>query len=147
MLEGISYCHENGVCHRDLKPENILIDDQGCIKIIDFGFSANCSIMLNNYCGTPAYMSPEIIKKQPYIGSKADVWALGVILYLMVVGTLPFRAPNEPELNRLIMAGKYRYRDESNVPIGARKLIAKMLQVNPSSRPSAKELLEDSWLN
>lgn len=51
--------------------------------------------MLNNYCGTPAYMSPEIIKKQPYLGSKADIWALGVILYFMVVGTLPFRAPNE----------------------------------------------------
>ncbi len=83
------------MCHRDIKPENILIDDEGFVKIIDFGFSANSRIMLSNYCGTPAYMSPEIVKKQPYIGAKADIWALGVMLFLMSVGTLPFRAPNE----------------------------------------------------
>lgn len=102
--------------------------------------------MLNNYCGTPAYMSPEIIKKQPYNGAKADVWALGVMLYLMMVGTLPFRAPNEQELNRLIVQGKYRYRDESSVPVAVRRLISRMLQVNPLIRPSTSDLLEDAWL-
>lgn len=94
ILKGIAYCHNKGVCHRDLKPENVLIDEHGEIKIIDFGFSANSKTMLNNYCGTPAYMAPEIIKKQPYNGAKADIWSLGVILYLMMVGTLPFRATN-----------------------------------------------------
>ena len=117
------------------------------IKLIDFGFSANSKTTLSNYCGTPAYMSPEIVKKNPYAGAKADIWALGVILYLMVVGTLPFRAPNEQELNRLIMAGKYRYRDENSVPLGARKLISKMIQVNPDDRPSARDLMADLWLN
>lgn len=58
ILEGIDYCHEKGICHRDLKPENILIDEQGHAKIIDFGFSANARIALNNFCGTPAYMCP-----------------------------------------------------------------------------------------
>ena len=58
ILEGISYCHENGVCHRDLKPENILIDESGHVKIIDFGFSAHSRVMLTTYCGTPAYMAP-----------------------------------------------------------------------------------------
>ena len=110
ILEGISYSHENGVCHRDLKPENILLSDQGFIKIIDFGFSANSKVMLTTYCGTPAYMAPEIVSKQSYNGGKADIWALGVMLYFILVGTLPFRAPNEQELNRLIVSGRYRYR-------------------------------------
>jgi serine/threonine protein kinase len=147
VLEGIAYCHETGVCHRDLKPENILVDERGCVKIIDFGFSAHSSMILSTYCGTPAYMAPEIIKKQGYVGAKADIWALGVMLYLMAVGTLPFRAPHEQELNRLISAGKYRYRDEGSVPVGARKLIARMLTVSADSRPSAKECLEDAWLH
>ena len=147
ILEGISYCHENGVCHRDLKPENILIDESGHVKIIDFGFSAHSRVMLTTYCGTPAYMAPEIIKKQSYIGAKADIWALGVMLYLMMIGTLPFRAPNEQELNRLITVGKYRYRDESMIPPGPKRLITKMLQVNPETRSSAQHLLEDNWFN
>lgn len=58
ILEGISYCHDKGVCHRDLKPENILVDENGHVKIIDFGFSANSKALLNNFCGTPAYMCP-----------------------------------------------------------------------------------------
>ena len=65
------------------------------IKIIDFGFSAHSRVMLTTYCGTPAYMSPELVKKQPYVGAKADIWALGVMLYVMVVGVLPFRAGSE----------------------------------------------------
>jgi 5'-AMP-activated protein kinase catalytic alpha subunit len=94
-LEGISYCHEKGVCHRDLKPENIIIDEHRRIKIIDFGFSASSRINLNNFCGTPAYMSPELVRKVAYNGAKADIWALGVILYLMLIGVFPFRAGNE----------------------------------------------------
>jgi len=66
---------------------------------------------LTNFCGTPAYMCPELVKKIAYNGAKADVWALGIILYLMLVGNFPFRASNEPELYRLILNGKYRYRE------------------------------------
>lgn len=66
------------------------------MKIIDFGFSAPTNTKLTTYCGTPPFMSPEITKKTPYGGAEADVWALGVMLYLLVVGTLPFRATNEP---------------------------------------------------
>jgi 5'-AMP-activated protein kinase catalytic alpha subunit len=111
VLEGVDYCHRKGICHRDLKPENILIDDQGHVKLIDFGFSANSRIPLTNFCGTPAYMCPELVRKLPYNGAKADVWALGVILYLLLVGAFPFRAGNELELYRLIASGKLRYRE------------------------------------
>lgn len=76
-------------------------------------------------------MSPELVKKGSYVGSKADIWAVGVIVYLMMVGSLPFRASNEPELNRLISIGKYRYRDENSISAGAKKIIAKMLKVAP----------------
>ena len=69
------------------------------------------------------------------------------MLYLMMIGTLPFRAPNEQELNRLITVGKYRYRDESMIPPGPKRLITKMLQVNPETRSSAQHLLEDNWFN
>ena len=112
IIEGVAYCHEQGISHRDLKPQNILIDDKGRVKLIDFGFSASSKILLNQFCGTPAYMCPEIVKKLAYNGAKADIWALGIILYLILVGHFPFRAGNQPELNRLITAGKYRYREE-----------------------------------
>jgi 5'-AMP-activated protein kinase catalytic alpha subunit len=94
-MKAISYCHSRGVCHRDIKPENILVDDEGNVKIIDFGFSASSVTKLNTFCGTPPFMSPEITKKIPYNGAGADIWALGVMLYQLVVGTLPFRATNE----------------------------------------------------
>ena len=92
----MSYCHEKGVCHRDLKPENILVDDSGNVKVIDFGFSASCRVKLKSFCGTPPFMSPELTKKVPYNGAAVDVWAMGIMLYQMVIGKLPFRATNEP---------------------------------------------------
>lgn len=94
IVEALSYCHEKEICHRDLKPENILVNDEGNVKIIDFGFSATTKFKLKTFCGTPPFMSPEITKKVPYFGSTVDVWALGIIIYQMLVGKLPFRATN-----------------------------------------------------
>lgn len=91
ILEGVAHMHEKMVSHRDLKPENILIDEHGHAKIIDFGFSAPSNLPLSSFCGTPTFMSPELIKKVPYMGEKADIWALGVMLYLLLVGKYPFR--------------------------------------------------------
>ena len=94
VIEAMSYCHEKGVCHRDLKPENILVDDSGNVKVIDFGFSASSRVKLKSFCGTPPFMAPELTKKVPYNGAAVDVWALGIMLYQMIVGKLPFRATN-----------------------------------------------------
>ena len=99
--------------------------------MIDFGFSASSRNTLTTFCGTPAYMSPELVKKSAYNGGKADVWALGVILYLMLVGVLPFRAGNEQELYRLIVGGKVRYRDEGAVSAQAKRFIGRMLTLSP----------------
>ena len=83
------------MCHRDLKLENILLNSDNLIKIIDFGFSSKSGQKLQNFCGTPPYMAPEITVKLPYYGNPADVWALGIILYLMLYGKFPFRATSE----------------------------------------------------
>lgn len=84
-----------------------MIDSDSNVKIIDFGFSACCGQRLQNFCGTPPYMAPEITSKVPYYGEPADMWALGIILYLMLYGKFPFRAGSERELYRLIQQGKF----------------------------------------
>jgi serine/threonine protein kinase len=92
-LEGVGYCHDQGVCHRDLKPENLLLDSNGDLKISDFGlstmFGAQCS--LHTICGTPNYVAPEVLQMEyGYDGRTADVWSIGVILYVLLAGFLPF---------------------------------------------------------
>jgi serine/threonine protein kinase len=94
LVQAIAYCHRQNICHRDIKLENILINEEGRIKLIDFGFSQMCNnkTRLSIHCGTPPYMSPEITSKSTYNGQKSDVWALGVSLYLMLHGKFPFKA-------------------------------------------------------
>jgi serine/threonine protein kinase len=101
LVEGVEYCHKLGVCHRDLKPENLLLDEHGNLKISDFGLSslyvgdaemdgASRTELLHTTCGTPNYVAPEVIADQGYDGKKADVWSIGVILYVLIAGFLPF---------------------------------------------------------
>ena len=103
--------HSTSVVHRDLKLDNILINQRGEIKLIDFGFSTKCRVneRLTANCGTPHYMDPDLAKKQPYLGQAADVWALGVILFLLVTARLPFFAEFEADLFRKIINAKYQF--------------------------------------
>ena len=106
----IGYMHSRGKAHRDLKLENILYDTESKkIKIIDFGFSLETheDAKLVSYCGTPHYMCPDIVKKVPYSGKAADIWAAGVILYIIFVGKLPYFGEFEADLFRKIQNGKY----------------------------------------
>ena len=102
ILNVIDYCHNQNIVHRDIKMENILVDpNTHQIKIIDFGFSLKLSSLSNvvtNYCGTPAYMSPEIVKKIPHQPHYSDIWALGILLFVMLTGKFPFRGSSELEL-------------------------------------------------
>ena len=101
--------HAENICHRDIKLENILISDRGKVKIIDFGFSVHVEDgqKLKVFCGTSSYMAPEIVKKHDYSGFASDIWALGIVLYVMLTGRFPFKAKNEKELFSRIVVGNY----------------------------------------
>lgn len=126
--------------------DNILIADNGKVKLIDFGFSIACEkdAMLQLSCGTPAYMAPEVIKKQPYSGFSADIWALGVILYIMLTGKHPFKHKNEKELLSRIVVGEVL--PTTTVNFDAMRLLTRMLSQDPKKRPTAEQVCADQWL-
>ena len=126
--------------------DNILIADSGKVKLIDFGFSIACEkdALLQISCGTPAYMAPEVIKKQPYSGFSADIWALGVILYIMLTGKHPFKHKNEKELLSRIVVGEVL--PTTTVNFDAMRLLTRMLSQDPRKRPTAEQICADQWL-
>ncbi|KAI9651850.1 MAG: hypothetical protein M1829_002130 [Trizodia sp. TS-e1964] len=146
IISGIEYCHSFNICHRDLKPENLLLDRNGNIKIADFGMAAlqPTGRMLSTSCGSPHYASPEIVKGSRYRGDKADIWSCGVILFVILVGYLPFEDQNMTALLRKVTVGRFI------MPIGlsteAQDLIWRMLQVDPSKRISIADIWEHPLL-
>ena len=146
ILKGIEHCHSNDVAHRDIKLENLLMDETQNIKIIDFGFSTCMSAFkkIRIFCGTPSYMSPEIVTRKEYSGPPADIWALGVLLYAMLCGTFPFRGATDKELYHRISHGLFTF--PSHLSPSSKSLISRMLIINPDERPTVKDVLDDPWL-
>lgn len=141
ILESVKNLHGNNISHRDIKLENIMIDINLKPYLIDFGFSIynkNAS-KLNLFCGTPSYMSPEIASKKEYYGPPSDIWSLGIMLYAMISGYMPFKGTNEADLYKKIIKGNINY------PIfmsqAARILISKMLSPDPDKRPKIEEVI------
>lgn len=100
--------HGKQICHRDIKLDNLIYSEQTkVLKIIDFGFACCCKEKLKTYCGTPSYMCPEIVQKREYRGDEADMWAVGVVMYTVLTGYLPFKGKDEKELERKIVRGQY----------------------------------------
>ena len=126
-MEGIRYCHSNKILHRDIKLDNILLDDNFGVKICDFGVSRfiKQGEVIREQCGTPAYIAPEIIRDQGYEGFYADLWSLGVLLYVMISGTFPFTADNLQDLNNAILSGVYYFPNFLSNP--AMDLISRLL--------------------
>ena len=157
----IAHLHEGNVCHRDLKLENILLmssSQDSLIKITDFGLSKqfNSVEMLETFVGTPVYMAPEIFAltgslfdKQSYT-CKSDCWSLGVVLYILLSGTQPFRDSDADALKRKIMKGQYQPmiggRWEA-ISEDAKNLVSQLLVVDPKSRLSAENILQHSWFS
>nr|KYP53595.1 CBL-interacting serine/threonine-protein kinase 6 [Cajanus cajan] len=113
LISAVDFCHSRGVFHRDLKPENLLLDDNGNLKVSDFGLTAFTEHLgqdglLHTTCGTPAYVSPEVIAKKGYDGAKADIWSCGVILYVLLAGFLPFQDDNLVAMYKKIYRGDFR---------------------------------------
>ncbi|KAM0459367.1 hypothetical protein ACHAPV_005549 [Trichoderma viride] len=147
MICAVEYCHRHKIVHRDLKPENLLLDENLNVKIADFGLS---NIMtdgnfLKTSCGSPNYAAPEVIGGKLYAGPEVDVWSCGVILYVLLVGRLPFDDEHIPSLFAKIARGTYSM--PQWMPPGAATLIKGMLVVNPVQRITIDEIRADPWFN
>ncbi|KAJ5472756.1 hypothetical protein N7530_006757 [Penicillium desertorum] len=145
IICAVEYCHRHKIVHRDLKPENLLIDNQKNVKIADFGLS---NIMtdgnfLKTSCGSPNYAAPEVISGKLYAGPEVDVWSCGVILYVLLVGRLPFDDDYIPALFKKIAAGTFHI--PGYISSGAARLIRAMLQVHPVHRITIPEIRLDPW--
>ncbi|XP_066472268.1 maternal embryonic leucine zipper kinase [Tiliqua scincoides] len=148
IVSAIAYVHSQGYAHRDLKPENLLIDAEHNLKLIDFGLCAKpkggLDYHLNTCCGSPAYAAPELIQGKAYIGSEADIWSMGVLLYALLCGFLPFDDDNVMVLYRKIVRGKYEI--PKWLSPGSVLLLQQMLQVDPKKRITVKHLLNHPWV-
>ncbi|XP_015119368.1 calcium/calmodulin-dependent protein kinase type II alpha chain isoform X2 [Diachasma alloeum] len=153
ILESVHHCHHNGIVHRDLKPENLLLASKAkgaAVKLADFGLAIELqgdAQAWYGFAGTPGYLSPEVLKKEPY-GKPVDIWACGVILYILLVGYPPFWDEDQHRLYSQIKAGAYDYPSPEwdTVTPEARNLINQMLTVNPSRRITASEALRHPWI-
>ncbi|KAL7726796.1 hypothetical protein ACLKA6_001507 [Drosophila palustris] len=153
ILESVNHCHQNGVVHRDLKPENLLLASKAkgaAVKLADFGLAIEVQgdhQAWFGFAGTPGYLSPEVLKKEPY-GKSVDIWACGVILYILLVGYPPFWDEDQHRLYSQIKAGAYDYPSPEwdTVTPEAKNLINQMLTVNPNKRITAAEALKHPWI-
>ncbi|XP_077421933.1 serine/threonine-protein kinase SIK2 [Vanacampus margaritifer] len=146
ILSAVEYCHNRKIVHRDLKAENLLLDGHMNIKIADFGFGNffQPGEPLATWCGSPPYAAPEIFEGQQYEGPQLDIWSMGVVLYVLVCGALPFDGPTLPVLRQRVLEGRFR------IPYfmteDCEHLIRRMLVLDPSKRLSVAQIKEHKWM-
>ncbi|XP_030626418.1 serine/threonine-protein kinase MARK1-like isoform X3 [Chanos chanos] len=147
IVSAVQYCHQKRIVHRDLKAENLLLDADMNIKIADFGFSNEFTVgsKLDTFCGSPPYAAPELFQGKKYDGPEVDVWSLGVILYTLVSGSLPFDGQNLKELRERVLRGKYRI--PFYMSTDCENLLKKLLVLNPVKRGSLEQIMKDRWVN
>ncbi len=156
IVEGLLHCHQLGICHRDLKPENILINTNGIVKITDFGLSnlyvgndSKCNNgsrekLLHTTCGTPNYVAPEILSGQGYNGFLADVWSIGIIMYTLLAGNVPFNEPSISALFDRVNKGNIKYPEYfSHLAIN---LLTSILVVDPVMRCELLFVKNHVWI-
>ncbi|XP_071506257.1 maternal embryonic leucine zipper kinase-like [Diadema antillarum] len=148
IIAAVAFIHHEGYAHRDLKPENLLLDEDQSLKLIDFGLAAKpkggMKDHLETCCGSPAYAAPELVSGKEYLGSEADIWSMGVLLYALLCGFLPFDDDNVSLLYRKILSGNYE--EPPWLSSETKDLLRLMLQVNPQKRIKMKELIDHPWV-
>ncbi|XP_065216059.1 serine/threonine-protein kinase SIK3-like isoform X7 [Planococcus citri] len=146
IVSAVQYCHSMNIVHRDLKAENLLLDSNNDIKLADFGFS-NTFVEgqpLSTWCGSPAYAAPELFEGQEYDGPKADIWSLGVVLYVLVSGSLPFDGTTLQTLRSRVLSGKFRI--PFFMTADCEHLIRHMLVVDAEKRYSLRQIIQHNWM-
>ncbi|XP_050463296.1 MAP/microtubule affinity-regulating kinase 3-like [Cataglyphis hispanica] len=146
ILSAVEYCHVTGVAHRDLKAENLLLDAQMNVKIADFGFSNRFAPgeRLSTWCGSPPYAAPEVFRGKHYAGPEIDVWSLGVVLYVLVCGALPFDGSTLQSLRDRVLSGRFRI--PYFMTTDCESLIRKMLVLEPSKRYTIPQIKRHRWM-
>ncbi|KAH7657766.1 Non-specific serine/threonine protein kinase protein [Dioscorea alata] len=148
LISAVAFCHARGVFHRDIKPENLLLDENGDLKVSDFGLSAVADQthqdgLFHTFCGTPAYVAPEVLACRGYDAAKADIWSCGVVLYVLMAGYLPFQDRN------LMVMYKKIYKGEFQCPRwfsgNLTRLLSRLLDTNPQTRITIPEVMENRW--
>ncbi|XP_074497226.1 MAP/microtubule affinity-regulating kinase 4-like isoform X4 [Sebastes fasciatus] len=147
IVSAVHYCHLKKIVHRDLKAENLLLDADSNIKIADFGFSNEFTAgsKLDTFCGSPPYAAPELFQGKKYDGPEVDIWSLGVILYTLVSGSLPFDGQNLKELRERVLRGKYRV--PFYMSTDCEGILRRFLVLNPTKRCSLDQIMKDKWIN
>lgn len=148
IIAALAYIHSKGYAHRDLKPENLLLDDNQCLKLIDFGLCAKplggMENLLSTCCGSPAYAAPELICGKNYLGAEADLWSMGVLLYALLCGYLPFDDDNINLLYKKIQNGKYEL--PTWLSHDSVNLLGDLLQTDPKRRITMQQLVYHPWV-
>lgn len=146
ILTAVDYCHRHHIVHRDLKTENLLLDANMNIKLADFGFGNfyKAGEPLSTWCGSPPYAAPEVFEGKEYEGPQLDIWSLGVVLYVLVCGSLPFDGESLPALRQRVTEGRFR------IPFfmseDCENLIRKMLVVDPAKRITVAQIKQHRWM-
>eukprot|EP01084_Bolivina_argentea_P294127 506007_1 len=165
LSKALHYLHNNGIVHRDLKLDNVLFSLNGSVKLADFGLAyiydpppsiktlnnTQCildCIRMDSSCGTPDYVAPEVLKQSVQSTYKCDLWSLGVILYIMLVGYKPFIADSLHQVYKLIVKGKYNFNHKKweNISKEAKHLVQCLLEIDPEKRYSAKDIQHHPWI-
>ncbi|XP_075496707.1 CBL-interacting serine/threonine-protein kinase 12-like [Primulina tabacum] len=148
LISAVAFCHARGVYHRDLKPENILLDEDGDLKVSDFGLSAISEQikqdgLFHTFCGTPAYVAPEVLARKGYNAAKVDIWSCGVILFVLMAGYLPFHDKNVMSMYKKIYKGEFRCPRWFSPELI--RFLTRLLDTNPETRITIPEIMDNKW--